>query len=80
MKRDESARNWTQEIQNKYNEETKGFQFKKRSFARNYLNKDKPLIIKEYKGKYGKGKTIEYQTDITNGYHRIEYWIEYQIF
>lgn len=72
----EKARNWNKEIGIKYDKAIEGHRFKGIAFERGYLNKDKPILIKPYSGRKGKGITVEYQTDISNQYHRKEYWIK----
>lgn len=71
-----SIRNYDEKFIQKYSESITKLKLKKTSLKKGYINKDNPIIIKDYIGKYGKGKTIEYQTKKTNNYHVIEYWTE----
>lgn len=44
------------------------------SLKRGYISS---VIIKPYSGIYGQGYTVEYQTDISNQYHRIAYYVDH---
>ena len=71
-----SVRNYDEKFIQKYTQAINKLKFAKKSFKRGYLSKEIQIRIKDYTGKYGKGKTIEYQTKKSNQYHIIEYWIQ----
>ena len=70
-----SIRNYDEKFIQKYTEAINKLKLRKTSIRSKNLLEENDIVIKNYTGKYGKGKIIKYLINF-NEYNVIEYWIE----